>query len=78
MAGPAAEETRESPSEAFDLYSEAVCEAFEAVSFAASVALAVVDSNLRVDRPASLVDCRSTLREMANDIMRSMRTRRPK
>lgn len=78
MAGPAVEVTRDSPSEAFDLYSEAVCEAFEAVSFVASVALPVVDSNLRADRPGSLVDCRSTLREMANDISKSMRTRRPK
>jgi cell pole-organizing protein PopZ len=72
-AGPAVEVTRDSPSEAFDLYSEAVCEALEAVSFAASVALAVVDSNLRADRPESLVDCRRTLREMANDMLRSTR-----
>lgn len=51
----------------------AVSVAFEAVSFAASLALAVVDSNLRAARPGSFVDCRSTVREMADDMVRFMR-----
>jgi len=63
MAGPADDVTLERPSEAFDLYSVAAWEAFEA-----SVAFAVVDSNRRVVRPVNLDDCRSTARDTDNDM----------
>jgi hypothetical protein len=69
IAGPAEDDTLERPSEAFDLYSAAVCEALEAVSFAASAPFDVVDSNRRAVRPGSLVDCRNTARETFNDIV---------
>ena len=71
IAGPAAEETFDSPSEALLLYSLAVCEAFEAVSFAASVAFEAVDSNLAVVRPiGSWVVRRRAARDTANDMIR--------
>jgi len=71
IAGPAAELTLDRPSEALLLYSEAVCDAFDAVSLAASVAFEAVDSNLALVRPiGSLADRRNTAREMANNIMR--------
>lgn len=70
IAGPADEVTLERPSEAFDLYSEAVSDAFEAVSFAASVALVVVDSNRRTVRPVSFDDCRRTARDADIDIVK--------
>jgi hypothetical protein len=69
IAGPADDVTRERPWVAFDWKSEALCCTFEAVSLVASVALVEVDSNLRDVRPASLVDCRSTAREMGNDMV---------
>lgn len=75
IAGPAEEVTRERPSEAFDLYFAAVSDAFEAVSFAASVALAVVDSNRRDVRPVNLADCRSTARDPKNDMMNVLGSR---
>jgi hypothetical protein len=78
IAGPADDVTFDRPSEAFDWKLEAVCDAFEEVSFAASAALAVVDSNLRATRPGSFVDCRKAAREMANDMIILMRTRRLK
>jgi hypothetical protein len=71
IAGPAAEATFDRPSEAFDLYSEAVCDALDAVSFAASVALLAVDSNRADVRPTgSFADRRKTARESAIDIVR--------
>lgn len=81
IAGPADDVTLDRPSEAFDLYSPAVCEvfeaasftapeAFEAVSFAASVALAVVDSNRRAVRPVNREDCRSMAREADIDMIK--------
>lgn len=70
IAGPAEEVTLERPSEAFDLYSAAVCDTFDAVSFAASLALAVVDSNRRDVRPVNLADCRSTARDPKSDMMK--------
>lgn len=75
IAGPADEATLESPSEAFDwklaAASEALDDAFEAASFAASVALLEVDSNRRaVVRPASFVDCRKAARETDSDMMK--------
>lgn len=73
ITGPADEVTRERPSLAFDWKSDAFSDAFEVVSFAASVALEEVDSNLRAARPGSLVDCRSTEREICSDIMEYMR-----
>lgn len=78
MAGPAAEETLDRPSEAFDWKFAADCDVLEAASFAASVAFAVVDWNRWAGRPASLVDCRTTARDTDNDIVVSMRTRRRK
>lgn len=77
MAGPAAEETLERPSEALDWMFEADCDALEAASLAASVAFAVVDWKRRVDRPASFVDCRTTARDIDNDMVVSMHTRIP-
>lgn len=71
-AGPAEEVTLERPSEAFDWNFEAVSEAFEAASFAASVALAVVDSNRRDVRPVNLADCRSTAREPRSDMVKPL------
>lgn len=80
MAGPAADETRDRPSEAFDWKLAAVCEALAAVSLAASLALELVDSNRRADLPVSLADCRKTARDTGKDIMgrrrRQRRTRR--
>lgn len=76
-AGPAAEETFERPSEAFDWMFEAVCDALAAVCFAASAALDVVDSNRRAARPVNLVDCRTTARDIGNDMVKSMHARRP-
>ena len=53
------------------LYSAAACDAFEAVSFAASEAFEAVDSNLAVVRPiGSLVERRNTARDTAKDIFR--------
>jgi hypothetical protein len=69
IAGPADDVTLERPSEAFDLYFAAVWEAFEAVCFAASEALEVVDSNRRVVRPVHFDECRRTARDADNDIM---------
>lgn len=49
---------------------EAVSDAFEAASFAASLALELVDSNLRAVRAGNcLVDCLMTARETDNDMM---------
>jgi len=71
IAGPAAEETLERPPEAFDLNSLALCDAFDAVSFAASVTLLAVDSNLAAVRPTgSLADRLKTARESAVDMLR--------
>ena len=70
MAGPADDVTFDRPSEAFDLNSVAVCEAFEAVSFAASVALAVVDSNRRDVRPVNREVCRSITRDADIDMIK--------
>jgi hypothetical protein len=71
IAGPAAEVTLDRPSEALLLYSAADDEALEAVSFAASVAFEVVDSNLAVVRPiGSLVERRKTARDAAKDMIR--------
>ena len=73
MAGPAAELTLDRPSEALLLYSVAACDAFEAVSFAASVAFEAVDSNLAGVRPkGSLAERRKTAREMAADMIRKI------
>lgn len=67
IAGPAEEVTLDRPSDALLLYSEAVSEAFDAVSFAAPVALLAVDSNRR---PAgSFVERRRTARDTAKDIV---------
>lgn len=73
IAGPADEVTRERPSLAFDWKSDAFSDAFAAVSLAASVALVEVDSNLRAALAGAFIDCRSTVREICNDIMESMR-----
>jgi hypothetical protein len=71
IAGPAAEVTLDSPSEALLLYSAAFSEAFEAVSLAASVAFEAVDSNLAVVRPkGSWVVRRKTAREATKDMIR--------
>jgi hypothetical protein len=78
MAGPAADETLDRPSEALDWILEAVCEALEVASFAASVAFVVVDSNRRAARPGSFADCRRRARDIDNDIVISMHARRPK
>jgi len=71
IAGPAAELTLDRPSEALLLYSAAVCDAFEAESFAASEAFEAVDSNLAVVCPiGSLVERRKAARDTAKDIIR--------
>ena len=67
IAGPAAEVTFERPSEAFDWKLEAFPAAFEAASFAASEAFAVVDSSLRAVRPGAFADCRRTARDIDID-----------
>lgn len=77
-AGPAAEETFDRPSDALDWKFDAVCDALAAVSLAASAAFVVVDSNRRVARPGSFVDCRRTARDTDNDMVISMHTRRSK
>lgn len=70
IAGPAAEVTLDRPSEAFDRYSAAVSDAFDAVFFAASVALAVVDSQRLAVRAVNFVDvCRSIARDADNDML---------
>ena len=73
IAGPADDVTFDRPSEAFDWNFEAVSDAFDAVSFAALVALPVVDdSNRRATRLGSLVDCRATARDKAIDMVRGI------
>jgi hypothetical protein len=73
IAGPADDVTFDRPSEAFDWNFEAVSDAFDAVSFAASVALPVVDdSNRRATLLGSLVDCRATARDKAIDMVRGI------
>lgn len=69
IAGPAEAETLDKPSEAFDWKFCACSVALDAVSFAASVALAVVDSHRRPLRTVNLADCRSTARDADNDII---------
>jgi hypothetical protein len=57
MAGPAADETRESPSEALAVYSDAVDEALDAACLAASLAFCVeVDSKRTMRRPTERPD----------------------
>ena len=71
IAGPAAEETLDSPSEALLLYSAAVCDALVAVSFAASVAFEAVLSNRALVRPmGSWAVRRKAARDTVKDIFK--------
>lgn len=71
IAGPAAELTLERPSEALLLKSDAVSDAFDAESFAASVALLAVDSKRAGVRPkGSFADRRKTARDTVIDMLR--------
>lgn len=74
MAGPAAEETLDRPSCALEAYSDAEAAALEAaveaLCFAVSAVLAVVDSNRRAAMRLQGPDCRSMGRAREDDMIR--------